>query len=202
MGRWYGRSTAAVIEDTGKITIQDLKTWGYLRPGYKSGTLTFSRNGQITGGLELSVNIDNEYGSYIKFDYLLNDKPGSYKHAIELVPCNYGNVRYYFKCRETGKRVTALYSVGGYYASRHYHRMTYQCSRYHRGQWYYSEKYRYLDRKSEWLKKNGHPRKANKYYWRARYYENLSWGDAAHFFGVPYQTSRFLNFYKAQGGIK
>ena len=146
--------------------------------------------------MELSVNIDNEYGSYIKFDYLLNDKPGSYKHAIELVPCNYGNVRYYFKCRETGKRVTALYSVGGYYASRHYHRMTYQCSRDHRSVIDLVHKYQNLDYKSEWLKENGHPRKAEKYYRKARYYEDKSWAVEFQRWGIPFDSVNIRAFIK------
>lgn len=201
MRYWHSRNTAEVIEDTGKITIQDLKAWGYLNPGWKSGIITLSRNGEKTGSLRITVNIDDYY-SYIQFDYALNGKPLSYKHSLELFPCHYGNFRYYFICRETGRRVTALYSVGGYYASRHYHKMTYSCSRYHRGQWYYLDKYRNLDIKSEWLKKNGHTRKANKYYWQARYYEDLSWEQTAHFLGIPYQRSKYEAFYKAKGGIK
>ena len=121
--------------------------------------------------MELSVNIDNEYGSYIKFDYLLNDKPGSYKHAIELVPCNYGNVRHYFICRETGKRVTALYLVGGYFASRHYHKMTYQCSRDHRSINNLLHRYWNLERKAEYQEKHGHPRKAKELFIKAYRYQ-------------------------------
>jgi len=192
-----GWSNREVIEDTVNITIQDLKTWGYLSPGYKSGILTLSRNGQKTGGLGFSVRIENEYDSYIEFDYLLNGKPVKYTHRIEFFPCHYGNIRYYFICRETGKRVTALYLVGGYFASRHFHRMSYQCSRDHRSGFDLVHKWQNLERRAEWLKKNGHPRKAEKCYWKARYYEDKSWEVAAQRWGIPFEGGQYRGFYKA-----
>ena len=191
-----GWSNREVIEDTAKITIQDLKTWGYLRPGYKSGTLTLLRNGQENGSVGIAVKIDDD-NSFIEFDYSVNGKPVNYSHKIELFPCNYGYYRYYFICRETGKRVTALYMVNGYYASRHYHKMAYQCSRDHRSIFGIIHKWQNLDSKSEWLKKNGHPRKAKKYYWKARYFENKSWAVAAQRWGIPFEGGQYEGFYKA-----
>lgn len=168
-----GWSNRAVIEDTAKITIQDLKTWGYLRQGKRSGTLTISRNGEKTGSLGISVNFNNVYDSYIEFDYTLDGKPVRYSHRIELFPCNYGRYRYYFICRNTGARVTALYLDNGYYASRHFHKMVYQCSRGHKNSFGIIDKWQNLDKRAERLKRNGHPRKAKKYYEKARFYQDI-----------------------------
>jgi len=47
MGRYrgLGRDT---IEETTRLTIDDLRTWGFLSktPGERSGTITLSRNGE------------------------------------------------------------------------------------------------------------------------------------------------------------
>lgn len=173
MHTWSNR---AVIEDSARITIQDLKTWGYLQPGKRTGTLTLLRRNEKTGMLGIIVNIDKPYNSYIAFDYLLNGEKVYYVHGIEFFPCHYGNNRYYFTCRNTGARVTALYFDNGYYASRHAHKMVYECSRSHKNSFGLIHKWQNLDRKAEWLEKNGHPRKAKKYFWKARYFENQSWG--------------------------
>lgn len=73
------------------------------------------------------------------------------------------------------KRTTALYMVGGYYSSRFFHRMSYQCSQEHRSTFYLLNKSRNLQNKSEWYKKTGHLRKAMKYFWKAIYLERLGW---------------------------
>lgn len=165
----------AVIENSGKITFQDLKTWGFLTIGYKSGILTFSINGKEAGSLKIAVNINQESKSYIEFDYLLNNKPVKYSHTIELFPCNYGKYRYYFICRDTGKRVTALYMSRGYYSSRHFHKMVYECSREHRSWYELLDKSRNLKKKVEWYKQNGHPKKAKKYFYKVIFYESNFW---------------------------
>ena len=175
MGYWYYQ-TASVIEDTWKITIQDLKAWGLLKPGERSNTITFSRGWPGCEPMEkitirITVNIDNDWTPSIQFDYSLNGKPLSYSYLIEKVSCHYGNVRYYFICRETGKRVTALYFVGGYFASRHYHKMTYQCSRDHRSVNNLLHRYWNLERKAEYQEKHGHPRKAKELFIKAYRYQ-------------------------------
>ncbi|MGA2143153.1 MAG: hypothetical protein ABSG94_12140 [Brevinematales bacterium] len=183
MGRWYGRNTAEVIEDTLKITIQDLKLWGFLTPGEHSITRYFSRYDQPIGHVKITVCINKDCFSFIRFECLIDNKSFSYAHDIEIVPCHYGNYRYYFVCRETGRRVTALYSVGFYYTSRHYHRMTYQCSRDHRRFNELIFRAESLKIRAEYQRKNGHPRKANKLEWEAFDLEQadcrrlMAWGE-------------------------
>lgn len=171
MHTWSNR---AVVEDSARITIQDLKTWGFWRPGQiRSGLLTLTSRGRETGTLNISVNIDNEFNSYIEFNYTRNGEPVKYRHRIEFFPCHYGKHRYYFICRNTGARVTALFLDNGYYASRHAHKMVYQCSRGHKNMFGLIDKWQNLDKRAEWLKRNGHPRKAKKYYEMARFYQDI-----------------------------
>ena len=165
---YYGSSEDLEYRKNKHFKLLELNNHGNIR---EAGLLDASRNGQKTGSLGISVKIDNEYNSYIEFDYLLNGKPVKYTHRIEFFPCHYGNIRYYFICRETGKRVTALYFVGGYYASRHYHRMAYQCSRDHKSHDNLLHRYWNLERKAEYQKEHGHPRKANKLFIKAYRYQ-------------------------------
>ena len=130
------RKAVLSLEDVYWITIQKLKTWGFLNRGKRNGILTLYRNGKKSGWLNISVNINSFKTSFIEFKYSVNEKPVKYSHKIDLLPCYFGNYRFYFICRDTNKRVTALYLVGGYFSSRHFHKLVYQCSREHRSFFY------------------------------------------------------------------
>lgn len=170
MGRdsWSNRE---VVEDIPRLTIQELKKWGYLKKGENSGILTFYRNGKKSGSIRITVIIDSYSVGVIKFEYLLNSQPVKYSHYIDLIPCYYGNHRFYFVCRDTKKRVTALYMVGGYFSSRHFHKLVYQCSREHRSFFNLLHKSLNLKNKGEWMEKIGHPIKAKRFYRKAEIYD-------------------------------
>lgn len=158
-----GRDT---VEDTTRLNIDDLKSWGYLREGYRAGTLTLKQGDEKTGSVGIGVKIEGEpwTAGYIKFNYLLGyeKKPVEYEHRIEARSCHYGGRRYYFRCRHCNRRVTALYLKGGYYACRHCQRLTYEARQGHRGPFeVLGRAFRY-ERRAEYLRKRGHPRKANR----------------------------------------
>jgi len=162
MGRYPGRGRD-MVEETSRLTIDDLRTWGYLRfLGYKRGSLTFSRG----GGLSLEVRLD-EWGGAIKFDYLLGKKPVEYEHKIEAFPCYYGGCRFYFRCRHCYRRVMTLYLSGGYYACRHCHRLAYEVSQRHRSPYELLRRAGTIEDRAKELRKYGHPRKANRLLIRA-----------------------------------
>jgi len=165
MGRYPGRGRD-MVEETSRLTIHDLKTWGYLHLGYKQGRLTFSSGGRETGSLNLEVRLD-EWGGVIKFDYLLDKKPVDYEHRIEAFPCYYGGRRLYFRCRHCCRRVMALYLSGGYYACRHCHRLAYEVSQRHRSPYELLRRAGTLEDRAKELRKHGHPRKANRLLIRA-----------------------------------
>lgn len=153
-----------MIEETPRLTIDDLMAWGFIpgTPGEQTRVITLSRNGEETGSLKATVRIDDA-SSFIRFDYLLGEerKPVTYEHELELFHCHFGGHRTYFRCRNCRRRVAALYLSGGYYACRHCHRLAYLVSQEHRT---LSEK---MDRawslrvRADRLRKYRHPRKAN-----------------------------------------
>ena len=171
MGRHYGLGRDA-IEETSRLTIDDLRTWGFLSktPRERTGTNTLSRNGEKTGSVGVIVEImevEKPWHSYIEFSYRLDRKPIEYHHIIELFPCYFGGDRFYFRCTYCNRRVTALYLSGGYYACRHCQRLDYEVSQKHRSRFEKRYRAQALRDRAEQLRKYGHPRKANRLLERA-----------------------------------
>lgn len=102
-----------------QISISKLKDWGYLSPGEKkSGTLTWSRNGNQTGSISIKVNTHSEQ-PYIELDYKYRNEPRNYKVRLVSIPSNLGKgLIWYFLCPQTNKRCRKLYSIGGYFLHR------------------------------------------------------------------------------------
>lgn len=196
MGR-RSYSGRGVIEDTGRITLDDLRAWGFIPKGsgMTSGIITLSRNGEKSGNLGLTVRlnypgnlaegyfnlngnfIDYRYqkGGSLEFDYKLNGEPVKYQYHLELFPCHFGVHRLFIRCRNCNRRVTALYLWRGYYSCRHCLRLVYQGSRGHRdpsNKMYLAHN---LEARADRLQKNRYPRKANRLRERAAQlsYESL-----------------------------
>lgn len=55
----------------------------------------------------------------------MNGEGRSQKIIIDGAPCRFGGKRYYFECPRTCRRCEALFCVGGVFASRQFHRLTY-----------------------------------------------------------------------------
>ena len=102
-----------------QISISKLKEWEYLNPKQiKSGTLTWSRNGNKTGSISIRVNTHSEQ-PYIELDYKYRDEPRNYKVSLVSMPSNLGKgLIWYFLCPQTNKRCRKLYSIGGYFLHR------------------------------------------------------------------------------------
>lgn len=73
MGRYYGLGRDT-IEETARLTIDDLRTWGCLHEGFCRKYIKLMRGEEETGSLNFEVHIEGPW-SYIKFDYLLDKKP-------------------------------------------------------------------------------------------------------------------------------
>lgn len=102
-----------------QISISELKEWEYLNPKqFKSGTITWSRNGNQTGSISITVNTLNKQ-PYIELDYKYRDEPRNYKVRLVSMPSNLGKgLIWYFLCPQTNKRCRKLYSIGGYFFHR------------------------------------------------------------------------------------
>lgn len=81
----------------------------------KSGTITWSRNGNQTGGISIQINTHSKQ-PYIELDYKYRDEPRNYKVRLVSVLSNLGKGEiWYFLCPQTKKCCRKLYLIGGYF---------------------------------------------------------------------------------------
>jgi hypothetical protein len=108
-----------LYNDVHKLEISKFKEWDYLNPdSFKSGTLTWTRNGTKTGAISVSVNTYDS-APIMLLDYTYRDKPKKYQVRLVSVPSNLGKgVVWYFLCPHTLKRCRKLYCVGGEFLHR------------------------------------------------------------------------------------
>ncbi len=108
-----------LYDDTLQISTSKLKEWKYLNAEQiKSGSLTWSRNGNQTASISIRVNTYEEQ-SFIELDYKYRGEPRNYKVKLVTKPSNLGNgFVWYFLCPQTKKRCRKLYLVGGYFLHR------------------------------------------------------------------------------------
>ena len=102
-----------------QLSITKLKEWKYLNPEQiKSGTITWSRNGNTTGSISIKVNTHSEQ-PFIELDYKYKDEPRNCQIQMVSVPSNLGKgLILYFLCPQTNKRCRKLYLIGGYFLHR------------------------------------------------------------------------------------
>lgn len=92
---------------------------------------------------------------------------------FKIVPlsCHYGKERYYFICKDTGKRVTALYYKDGRFLSRHQLKAVYQVTRDHRSRYASENLVKRMREKERRLIADGHPRRAKECWMQAEMME-------------------------------
>lgn len=137
MGRW-SYSNKCEADHLKNISTAFLKKHGYFNKDltWRTGTVTWSVNGEKTGDISIEVNI-NENEPSIRFVYTQTDrntgekKDFNYKTKLTTTPCNYGGKRYWFICslwkngNYCGRRVGTLYKGGDYFGCRHCYDLTY-----------------------------------------------------------------------------
>jgi Zn-finger protein len=113
-----------------------LKKHKYLQAGMRSGTITWSRNGNITGKISI-VSYITENATYLECIYTQTDRftgektDCDYKIQLTTTPCYFGGKRYWFICPwysngvYCGRRVGSLYLGDKYFACRHCYHLTY-----------------------------------------------------------------------------
>jgi len=102
-----------------QLNVSKLKEWEYLNPGQiRSGTITWSSNGNKTGSISLKVNTHSKQ-PYIELDYKYGNEARNYKVKLVSIPSNLGKgVVWYFICPQTNKRCRKLYLIDGYFFHR------------------------------------------------------------------------------------
>lgn len=121
MGRYS--SVPDLFDECQTIDIGRLSQWGYLQPGQnKSGSITWSRNGNKTGCIDIGVNTLSEdcYSLTLSYNYM--DKPVLYMVPLVSVPSNLGKGKvWYFVCPLIEKRCRKLYRLGAKFLHRDAH---------------------------------------------------------------------------------
>jgi hypothetical protein len=109
-----------------RLDIRKLRRRGGLRPGgVTTGTLEWTRRGGQAASVDMRIDLrDGVSQMVLEFDF--DGQP--FGQAIDIVnrPMPYGGRRYYFVCPRRGHRCEVLALVGGQFASRQAHRLTYQ----------------------------------------------------------------------------
>lgn len=137
MGR-YSYTDRLTVSHCKYVSIKTLKRLGFLKGGYVHGNLSWTRNGEPNGNLDVTV-LTQDYDGYIHFCYTSTDRRTrevnrlDYKAALVWTPCNYGGRRWWMICPLTVnsnaccRRVTALYLAHSkYFGCRHCHNLTYR----------------------------------------------------------------------------
>jgi hypothetical protein len=130
-----------LYDEVKTVSISFLTKHRYLIPNqWQSGTITWSRNGNLTGSISIQVNTKSEK-PYLELDYKCNKAPINYRVQLISFPSNLGKgVVWYFVCPHTGKRCRKLYLCDTYF----YHREAFRNCMYEKQT--RSKKYRQLDK--------------------------------------------------------
>lgn len=117
MGRYT--SGAYIYDELKTLSIADLKRFGYLQPGKRSGVIKWSYRGRHTGDIKIVATIGDGHG-FLEFSYIYADKyPMLYWVTLKTVGTNLGiGRRWYFTCLRTGKSCTKLFMADGYFQHR------------------------------------------------------------------------------------
>lgn len=102
-----------------QLNICKLNKDNFITPGIeRSGTITWSRNGNKRASIGITVNMRSA-SPYVELDYSYNDQPRKYQVRLVSVPSNLGSGEvWYFLCPHTGKRCRILYLIGGLFLHR------------------------------------------------------------------------------------
>lgn len=133
-----------VCEEQLQITVKGLKRMGYLDPVFRSGVISWTRNGHKLGSMGAEV---DEHNNALYVRYVSADDYGvetSYKYYIPLTAtaCNYGGERFWFRCPYTRNQLTCyarvanLYLVSGIFRCRMCADLAYRSQQYSRNNYW------------------------------------------------------------------
>lgn len=102
-----------------------------------NNNIIWSRHEEETARIGYNISTSSE-SPYIELNYKSKSyseeewTPINYKVPLESVKCNFGGIRWFFRCplyrsgQYCGRRVAVLYSVGNYFGCRHCADLTYE----------------------------------------------------------------------------
>ena len=122
----YRTKNRGSIDSMLRLDMRILRTMGFLCPGaVASGPVSWNRHGVSAGSISLSVDLRDQNNPFAMLRFSVNDVPKVQRVALEAVPCGFGGQRYYFRCPTSDRRCVVLASVGGVFACRQVHRLSY-----------------------------------------------------------------------------
>ena len=115
-GRHFHYSTRSYTDDYLDLDIRTLNQRGWLNKTTPQ-TLTWKTNQQVTGSIQLLVRTRVQFPldkPTIRLKYKSRSNSGeweelNYSIILETTKCNFGGLRYWFKCPECSKRACVLY---------------------------------------------------------------------------------------------
>jgi hypothetical protein len=109
----------SLYDECKTISIGKLMEWDYLKQNIiKSGTITWSRNGEKYASISICVNTLSDR-PFIELKYTCNQKPINYKVNFLTTPSNMGRgVIWFFECPITKRRCRKLYMIDTYFLHR------------------------------------------------------------------------------------
>ena len=111
------------LDSLKSIDMTYLKQWGVLAKVCHWGNYVWSRNGEETGRVSYSTNLDSPDGNHMKLDYKVRNgqseewKGMDYRVRMVTTSCHFGSVRWWFICPNSrcNRRCRKLYSYGDYF---------------------------------------------------------------------------------------
>ena len=125
----YRERNRGTVDAAIRLDLRVMRRQGFLVPGaVTSGIQRWTRvaTGEESGSVRVSVNLSDPASGSLTVRFNLNGEPKVQTIDLVGVPMRYGGRRYYFICPRHGRRCEVLPSVGGVFASRQAHRLTYQ----------------------------------------------------------------------------
>jgi|CXWL01.1.fsa_nt_gi hypothetical protein len=128
-GGWYRWDTKPTTENFWRSSIKNLKDHKlFNEPICRSGTWTWSTNGQERSNIGYEINTRDEYSHYMRVYYTntRTQEKQDYKIRLSTTSPNYGGKRWWFHCPAAGcgKRVGVLY-LANIFACRHCYNLSY-----------------------------------------------------------------------------
>lgn len=82
--------------------------------------------GDPCGSIAFTIDLTDPDNGYAELRFAINGDPRAQRIAILATPCRYCGRRFYFYFPNTWQRCEVLCGVGGVFAARDFHRLTYQ----------------------------------------------------------------------------
>lgn len=111
-----------------RLDIRAMRRHGFLKPGaIASGVQRWSwvATREETGSVSVTVNLADPAAGLVVVRFTLNGDPRVQEIRLLSTPMRYGGRRHYFECPRSFRRCEVMPLVGGVFASRQAHRLTY-----------------------------------------------------------------------------